>query len=327
MNAGLPEVTVNVSSSDNILNSSFVAPSDSLPDLHICSDMNSSSSVDTTINVDTMYSSSSNSSSTPESINLSETNPNPAAEKPKLSENREKYKPNTPEWTLQRIVEDQMPKAVGILSAWMPLCRSREATEDTVVTLRKLTQKNALNALDELKKRHKYIKGTKGKDMKLSATFESLASGAQMSAIGLVDSGATGTCINREYVLEHGLETRKLPIKIPVYNADGTLNDGGAIEEVVELRLIIGDHAERIEMAVVNLGKTDFFLGLDWLRLHNPSIDWDQSTVIFDRCPERCGYIPFYESPEEEIRSSNEKLKDGDHIFWMDWDSYLKANI
>ena len=38
-----------------------------------------------------------------------------------------------------------------------------------------------------------------------------------------------------------------------------------------------------MEMAVTNLGKTDFFLGLDWLHYHNPNINWEQSTLTFDR--------------------------------------------
>ena len=37
--------------------------------------------------------------------------------------------------------------------------------------------------------------------------------------------------------------------------------------------MIVGDHAEWIELAVTNLGSTDIFLGLDWLHFHNPSID------------------------------------------------------
>ena len=66
-------------------------------------------------------------------------------------------------------------------------------------------------------------------------TIENLNTGAQLSRIGLVDSGATGTCINKEYVEKHKLETQKLPIPTPVYNANGTLNEGGVIESYVDI--------------------------------------------------------------------------------------------
>ena len=71
--------------------------------------------------------------------------------------------------------------------------------------------------------------------MMLSCTLESLSTGVQLSATALIDSGATGSCINQEYVEKHELEKQKLPIPNPVYNADGTLNKEGKIEEFIEL--------------------------------------------------------------------------------------------
>ena len=148
--------------------------------------------------------------------------------------------------------------------------------------------------------------------MKLSATIESTMSGIQLSTLGLVDSGTTGTCINCKYIIVHRLETKKLPISVPVYNANGTLNNGSAIKEFVEVCLIIGDHAEHIEMAVVDLGKTNLFLGIDWLQHHNPSINWEQSTLTFDRCPKQCRYVLTYELPDAEDEDVEEHLKEGE---------------
>ena len=89
---------------------------------------------------------------------------------------------------------------------------------------------------------------------------------------------------------------------------------------------MIRDHAEKIEMAVVNLGKTDFFLGLDWLCYHNPNINWEQSTLTFDRCPDWCGYLPIFKSPED-VEVIVEKLEEGEHLYWMDWDKYISLNL
>ena len=173
---------------------------------------------------------------------------NPAPEKPK----KPIYKLETPKYTLQCIAENEMPKAIEILRYWMPSCQCQEATEDCMTKIWELKQENAVYTLNELKKCQRFVWGTKGKDMKLSSTIESTLSGVQLSTLGLVDSDTTGRCINCEYVIVHKLETKKLPI---------------------------GDYAKHIEMAVVNLGKTDFFLGIDWLQHHNPSIDWEQSTL------------------------------------------------
>jgi hypothetical protein len=33
-------------------------------------------------------------------------------------------------------------------------------------------------------------------------------------------------------------------------------------------------HCEDIEVAITNTGNHDLLLGTDWLKAHNPSIDW-----------------------------------------------------
>ena len=67
--------------------------------------------------------------------------------------------------------------------------------------------------------------------------------------------------------------TKKLPVLQPVYNADGTLNAAGRITEFVKVRLTMMDHSKKIQLSVTKLGNPELFLGLDWLRTHNPSID------------------------------------------------------
>ena len=51
----------------------------------------------------------------------------------------------------------------------------------------------------------------------------------------LVDCGATRLFIDWEYVKSNRLPTKKLFCPIPVFNVDGTANEGGSISEVVEL--------------------------------------------------------------------------------------------
>ena len=64
-----------------------------------------------------------------------------------------------------------------------------------------------------------------------------------------------------------------MPLAIPVYNADSTLNKNRSIKEFATLQLAINNHYKCIDLAVTKLGDTDLFLGHDWLKIHNPSID------------------------------------------------------
>jgi len=51
--------------------------------------------------------------------------------------------------------------------------------------------------------------------------------------------------------------------------------------QTVPLSLLIsGNHHELISFFIMSAPHTPVVLGLPWLRLHNPNIDWTQSTII-----------------------------------------------
>ena len=62
-----------------------------------------------------------------------------------------------------------------------------------------------------------------------------------------------------------------MPFAIPVYNADGTLNKNRSIKEFATL--VINNHYKHIDLTIIKLGDTDLFLGHNWLKIHNFSID------------------------------------------------------
>src|SRR5579863_5314313 len=47
-------------------------------------------------------------------------------------------------------------------------------------------------------------------------------------------------------------------------------------------------HQETLEIAITNTGKHNILLGTDWLKVHNPSIDWQTSNIRLDRCSDTC---------------------------------------
>ncbi len=98
---------------------------------------------------------------------------------------------------------------------------------------------------------------------------------------GLLDSGCTSSAINKCFVDEHQLETHKTAVLIHVYNANGTCIAGGDITKFAEVRMMIGRHTERIDLAITNLGKRDVYLGHDWLKRHNPSVNWKTQSILF----------------------------------------------
>jgi len=57
---------------------------------------------------------------------------------------------------------------------------------------------------------------------------------------------------------------------------------------VALLEIKINSHKEQLEAAVIDLDRTDIFLGHDWLVKHNPEVNWKNGTIRFTRCPGQC---------------------------------------
>jgi len=84
------------------------------------------------------------------------------------------------------------------------------------------------------------------------------------------------------------MNTQTLSRNIPVFNIDGSPNEAGQISKVVDVVLRYKTHSERMLLAVSRLGKQSLILGYDWLKDHNPKIDWEKEEVEMTRCPLRC---------------------------------------
>jgi len=108
------------------------------------------------------------------------------------------------------------------------------------------------------------------------------------SVKALLDCGATRSFIDRNFVRLKGMNTRTLSRNISVFNVDGSPNEAGQITEVIDIVLRYKTHSERMLLAVSGLGKQSLILGYDWLKDHNPKIDWEKGEVEMTCCPLRC---------------------------------------
>jgi len=89
----------------------------------------------------------------------------------------------------------------------------------------------------------------------------------------LLDSRATGSFIDRDFVCSKGINTQTLSCNIPVFNVDGSSNEAGQISKVIDVLLRYKTHSERMLLAVSGLGKQSLILGYNWLKDHNPKVD------------------------------------------------------
>jgi len=104
----------------------------------------------------------------------------------------------------------------------------------------------------------------------------------------LLDSRATGSFIDRDFVRLKGINTQTLSRNILVFNVDSSPNEAGQISEVIDVLLRYKTHSERMLLAVSGLGKQSLILGYNWLKDHNPKVNWEKGEVEMTRCPLWC---------------------------------------
>ena len=163
--------------------------------------------------------------------------------------------------------------------------------------------------------------------LEIPITLTTLDNHRNFDVNALLDCGAASSVIDTDYVKAKDLPTQKLPHPIPIYNADGSPNATASIREVVDLCLHIGHHIEQITFKIVSLGTHHVFLGYDWFRRHNPTINWLKSTVSFTHCPYSCNLLSALCEDEDvddtpdELNSSiipDEPLQDDEHLLFID---------
>jgi len=155
--------------------------------------------------------------------------------------------------------------------------------------------------------------GNKQLDIRIHLT--TIDTTKSFTKVALIDLGCTSSCISRNFIQENGINTQKLPFPITCYNADGTINKSESITDVVDMNMMIGDHIERIQFSVTNLGKRDMFLGYEWLQQHNPSIDWQSSNLYLDKCRHWCRRVSIEKEPKDIGEKTNEVEERGRILF------------
>ena len=118
-----------------------------------------------------------------------------------------------------------------------------------------------------------------GTSLLLSVEIRTTDTSELHSIKALLDSGATGSFIDRDFVCLKGINTQTLSYNILVFNINGSPNEAGQISEIVNVLLCYKTHSERMLLAISSLGKQSLILGYNWLKDHNLKVDWEKGEV------------------------------------------------
>ena len=207
------------------------------------------------------------------------------------------------------------------LKKWSHSSRSQEITNSLINTLLDVSKPLAYQILEQLQEPQAILHSVGigeivDKSLVVHTTLRS--PDGKITIIedhALVDCGASGRgYISASYADLHQLPCLPLPYDIPIYNVDGSQNIAGAIKRLCTMDMQIGGHKERITFRVTETGSSNIILGLDWLRLHDPLINWSKGKLLFINCPNSStlcnGHVsPEFSQPSEDSGPDADRLR------------------
>jgi len=104
---------------------------------------------------------------------------------------------------------------------------------------------------------------------------------------------------------------------IMVRNVDGTNNIGEATTYQVEVNIYYKGHIERIRMDICDLEKTEIILGMPWLAVHNPEINWETGKVKMTRCLPLCSRVKVKEEDKKKRGKRVVTLEEERIVRWV----------
>jgi uncharacterized protein (UPF0305 family) len=113
--------------------------------------------------------------------------------------------------------------------------------------------------------------------MILNIPYRSMQQMAEVKT--LLDSRAMENLMDLRMV--EALQVAKQPLERPqgVTNADGSMNQAGALTHFCELRITQGKETAIQTFFITNLGTNHIILGYPWFRRFSPQIDWASHTL------------------------------------------------
>ena len=96
----------------------------------------------------------------------------------------------------------------------------------------------------------------------------------------LLDSGASGEYVDPSFVKRYNLPQFRLKNSLKIRNADGSVNTNCTL--YTKIHINVNNKWTTIFPKIITLGKYRLFLGITWLRKHNPIINWKDKTLSWE---------------------------------------------
>ncbi|CAG8823969.1 34747_t:CDS:2, partial [Racocetra persica] len=100
--------------------------------------------------------------------------------------------------------------------------------------------------------------------------------------VTLVNSGVSACFLDTTFAQEYNIPIYKKELPFSVEVIDGRkIFSGNVTHEMGPLLVCLQDHYEKMSFNLISSPHYPIILGLPWLDLHNPTINWRERSIIF----------------------------------------------
>lgn len=115
--------------------------------------------------------------------------------------------PHTAAWILHRLRHDGPEEVHNTLRLWTHTTRRSEVDDTLVAAILSAEDDWALTVIRSLREPRRFVRKVGARQLMLPTILHRLDNGVTIQAKALIDSGCTGSCIDKEFVQKHKLLT------------------------------------------------------------------------------------------------------------------------
>src|SRR6202522_2942815 len=194
-------------------------------------------------------------------------------EKENLARNSDEQKPNQkfgPYKKTAKIVLAQIRNIVAGMDS-----------EEKDEVYKDIFEENSIVTMDTLRISSVIMTDSRMRSMHISIpiVIKTVAGNKAVETKVLLDTGAEGLFMDRNYAEEHDIVLQKLPDPITPSNVDGILNHAGQITHFTWIQAKIDKRKLLEKLWITDLGSSDVIFGFPWFKEDNPQIVWKTGRV------------------------------------------------
>src|ERR1700678_296539 len=194
-------------------------------------------------------------------------------EKENLARNSDEQKPNQKFGQYKKTAKIVLAQIRNI-AAGMDAEEKDEVYED-------IFEENSIVTMNMLRISSVIMTGSRMRPMHISIPIilKTIRGNETVETKVLLDTGAEGLFMDKNYAEEHDIVLQKLQNPITPSNVDGTLNHAGEITHFTWIQAKIDKRILLEKLWITDLGSLDVIFGFPWFKENNPQIVWKTGRV------------------------------------------------